>query len=243
MTIKGIIFDLYGTLIDIDTDENLEEIYRGISHLLTYNGIDLTPQEVRSRYWELLKLQKTQSREEHHEMDVVAIWDAFLKNGGMTDEAARRSLTVTLSQLFRGISRKRLLLYPEVKRILASLQPVYRLALVSDAQVCFALPEIRAVGLKEYFDPVIISSNFGFRKPDTRLYQKALSSMNLDPSEAIFVGNDMYRDIFGAQRAGLKTIFFESNQGAKTHEGVTPDFSTKIFSDVAKGIELVSRKA
>ena len=41
MTIKCILFDLYGTLIDINTDESLEEIYRGIAHFLTYQGIYL----------------------------------------------------------------------------------------------------------------------------------------------------------------------------------------------------------
>ena len=38
MTIKGILFDLYGTLIDIETDESMDEIYRLISHYLTYQG-------------------------------------------------------------------------------------------------------------------------------------------------------------------------------------------------------------
>jgi len=41
MAIKGILFDLYGTVIDIETDESLEEIYRGIAHYLTYHGVYL----------------------------------------------------------------------------------------------------------------------------------------------------------------------------------------------------------
>lgn len=240
MAIKGIIFDLYGTLIDIETDENLEEIFRGISHFLTYSGIDLSRSELRDRYWEHLKQQQKDSQEEHHEIDVVKIWDALLKNGGMKSEASRQSLAVLLAQLFRAISRKRLLLYPDVKRILDALKPVYRLALVSDAQPCFALPEIRAVGLEGYFDPIVISASHGFRKPDPRLYEEALSAMGLSPSEAVFVGNDMYRDMFGAQRVGLKTIYFNTDQGCKAHEGTTPDFVTKVFADVAKGIEAIS---
>ena len=41
MIIKAILFDINGTLIDINTDEGNEEIYRGISHILTYQGISM----------------------------------------------------------------------------------------------------------------------------------------------------------------------------------------------------------
>ena len=56
--------------------------------------------------------------------------------------------------------------------MLDELRPTYRLALVSDAQPCYALPEIKAVGLEGYFDPIIISAHYGFRKPDTRLTER-----------------------------------------------------------------------
>jgi putative hydrolase of the HAD superfamily len=82
-----------------------------------------------------------------------------------------------------------------VRRVLDELRTDYRMALVSDAQPCDALPEMKAVGLEGYFDPVVISANYGFRKPDKRLLGKALGAMKLAPAEVIYVGNDMYRDI------------------------------------------------
>ena len=42
-------FDLYGTLIDIETDESMDEIYRVISHYLTYQGVYLHRAEVREQ--------------------------------------------------------------------------------------------------------------------------------------------------------------------------------------------------
>jgi putative hydrolase of the HAD superfamily len=36
MDIRALLFDVNGTLIDIETDEGLEEIYRAIGHFLTY---------------------------------------------------------------------------------------------------------------------------------------------------------------------------------------------------------------
>jgi putative hydrolase of the HAD superfamily len=240
MTIKGILFDLYGTLIDIDTDESLEEIYRGIAHYLTYHGIYLHRWEVRDRYYEIMKRQKEEGGEEYPEINVEAIWNSFLGQEGIGAPLARRKLALILAQLYRAISRKRLQLYPDVKRVLDELRATYRMALVSDAQPCYALPEMKAVGLEGYFDPIIISAYYGFRKPDTRLIKKALDTMKLGPAEVICVGNDMYRDIFGASQLGIKAIFIDSNQGAKAHENVTPDYFAHRFEDVLKGVEVLA---
>ena len=237
MAIKGILFDLYGTLIDIETDESMEEIYRGIAHYLTYHGVYLHRWEVRDRYYQIMKQQKELCSEECPEIDVEAIWNTFLEQEGVKADHERRKLALILAQLYRGISRNRLQLYPGVKKVLDELRPAYRMALVSDAQPCYALPEMKAVGLDGYFDPAIISAYYGFRKPDKRLIEKALDIMKLMSAEVICVGNDMYRDIYGANRLGIKTIFVDSNQGDKYHENVTPDYYAHRFEDVLKGVD------
>ncbi len=242
MAIKGILFDLYGTLIDIETDESIEEIYRGIAHYLTYQGVYVHRGEVRDRYYQIMKEQKEACSEEFPEIDVEAIWGEFLRQEGIEGAPARRKLAPILAHLYRGISRKRLRLYPDVKRVLDELRQSYRLAIISDAQPCYALPEMKAVGLDDYFDPVIISGQYGFRKPDQRLTAKALDSMNLTPSEVIFVGNDMYRDIYGASRLGIKTILVESNQGEKYHEQTMPDFIARRFEDVPVGVASIAAR-
>ncbi len=237
MALKGILFDLYGTLIDIHTDESLDEIYRGIAHFLTYHGICLHRGEVRDRYWNVLKQQKDLSKEEYSEIDVEEIWDTFLKNEGTESTLIRRRLSLTLAQLFRGLSRIRLQLYPEVKRILEELRPRYPMGIIADAQPCFALPEMRVLGLEPYFNPVVISAPHGYRKPDPRLWKEALLAMNLNISEVVYIGNDMYRDIFGAKKVGIKTIFVDSNQGTKSYENTSPDYFAPRFEQVMDGIK------
>ncbi|MCX7173342.1 MAG: HAD family hydrolase [Proteobacteria bacterium] len=236
MTIKGILFDLYGTLIDIETDESMEEIYRGIAHYLTYHGVYLHRGRVQHSYYQIMKQQKEASGEEYPEIDVKAIWNAFLKQEGIQAAEQRAHLAKVLAHLYRGISRKRLQLYPGVEAVLDELRKRYALGLVSDAQPCFALPEIRAVGLDGYFDPVVISAPLGYRKPDRRIFEKALEHMKLTPAEVIYIGNDMFRDIHGARQLGIKTIFIDSNQGAKSHNDVAPDYFVSQFEDVLKGV-------
>jgi len=238
--IKGLLFDLYGTVVDIETDEGMEEIYRGIAHYLTYRGIDLHRWEVRDRYYRIMKKQKDGSPEEYPEIDVLAIWNALLLQEGVKEPAARQELSLILAHLYRAISRKRLQLYPGVKEVLDALRSAYRMAILSDAQPCFALPEMRAVGLEGYFDPVVISVDCGFRKPDRRIFGRALEAMNLGPEEVIFVGNDMYRDIYGASRLGIRTIFVDSNQGDKTHEKAKPDYIAYRFEQVLEGVGMIA---
>jgi putative hydrolase of the HAD superfamily len=241
MSIKGILFDLYGTLIDIETDESMEEIYRGIAHFLTYQGIYLHRWDVRDLYYRIMKEQKERSTEEHPEIEVVSIWDTFLRQQGMESAVSRKELAMTLAQLYRGISRKRLQLYPSVKGTLDELKSTHALALISDAQPCYAFPEIRAVSLDGYFDPIIISAEYGFRKPDPRLIQEALQRMSLTPEEVLYVGNDMYRDIYGANRLGIKTIHFVANQGARSYGDTTADYVVTRFEDVLAGVGVLSQ--
>jgi putative hydrolase of the HAD superfamily len=236
MTIKGIVFDLYGTLIDIETDESMDEIYRAIAHYLTYHGVYLHRCEVRERYYRIMRQQKEARGEEYPEIDVEAIWNEFLIQEGIRSEPVRGQLAKVIAHLYRGISRNRLQLYPDVKEVLNELKVSYKLALVSDAQSCYALPEIRAVGLSGYFNPLVISSHYGYRKPDRRLLEKALDKMGLDASEVLTVGNDMFRDIYGASLLGIKSIFIDSNQGAKSYGDTAPSYRIQRFDEILKGV-------
>lgn len=240
MAIKGMLFDLYGTLIDIDTNEAMDEIYRAIAHYLTYHCVYLRRWEVRERYYRIMKQQKDASGEEYPEIDVEAIWNELLMQEGIKSAPIRGQQAKVIAHIYRGVSRNRLQLYPDVKRVLNELQTRYRLALISDAQSCYAMPEIHAVGLDGYFDPIIISSHHGFRKPDSRLFKKALERMELEPHEVIGVGNDMYRDIYGAKLLGIRSILIDSNQGTKTYKDVSPDHRVTQFDDVLKGVAALS---
>jgi len=56
------------------------------------------------------------------------------------------------------------------------------------------------------------------------------------PSEVLFVGNDMYRDVYGAQRLGMKTVFFKSSQGTQEKEGVKPDYIIYNFPELLNAL-------
>lgn len=240
MNIKGIIFDINGTLVDIRTEEGHEEIYRSISHFLTYQGIHTHRRELRDEYFSIMAEQRHASAEAFPEFDTVALWREFLWRRPQACKALpkdkRDVLPLVLSEMYRGISRNRLQLYPEVENILNDLARRFRLAVLSDAQSAWAEPELRAVGIHGHFSPVIVSGDFGFRKPDPRLFQAALDGLGLRPDEVLFVGDDMYRDVYGAKQMGIKTIYFASRQGDKAVQGVEPDYIIYQFAELPTAI-------
>src|SRR5258707_2883102 len=78
MNIRALLFDVNGTLIDIETDEWMEEAYRAVAHCLTYQGINLHRGEVRDLYFKIMKEQFAASKEVYPEFDVIAIWREVL---------------------------------------------------------------------------------------------------------------------------------------------------------------------
>ena len=246
MIIKAFLFDINGTLIDINTDESNEEIYRGISHILTYQGISMHRWEVRDEYYRIMEAQRKASREKYPEFDVVELFREFIRRRvsapGIIPPEKLKWLPVFLAEAYRGISRNRLQLYPGVLDILNDLRPRYKLAAISDAQSAWCLPEMHAVGIDGYFDAIIVSGDFGYRKPDSRLFTAAMTALETVPENILFVGNDMYRDVYGAQQQGIKTVFFSSNQGSKQAEGVEPDYIIYQFSEMKQAVEFFERQ-
>ncbi len=241
MDIRALIFDINGTLIDIETDERMEQAYRAIAHFLTYQGITLHRWEALNLYFQIMKEQFERSTEIFPEFDVVAVWREILKRQGsdVTRSLPPRKLQqlpLFLAELQRGISRKRLSLFPQVLEVLNQLREHYLLAVVSDAQSAWALPELRAVGLHEYFDPVVITGDYGYRKPDARLFQTALDRLQVLPNQAIFIGNDGYRDIFGARQLGIKTILFRHTQDMPRPNEAEPDYIIREFAELTRAL-------
>jgi putative hydrolase of the HAD superfamily len=230
MDVRGIAFDVNGTLVDISTEEDSEQVFRAAGHFLTYQGIELRRDPLRDLYFQILKEQQRTSPEEYPEFDAVAIWRKIVEEH-MTDFTRRlppdrlAQMPVFLAEMSRGISRHRLRLYPYVLEVLDILRARFPLALVTDAQSAYARGELHKVGILGHFDPIIVSGDFGYRKPDIRLFQRALDGMGVSAENTLFVGNDMQRDIYGAGEVGMKTVMFASDQGAKEYGDCHPDFT------------------
>lgn len=237
MEVAAIAFDVNGTLIEIRTEEHRADIFRAIGHFLNYQGIDLRRHALRDLYFERLKQQQRESSEQYPEFDAVAIWRSII-NDHQSDYTRAlpperlAQLPQLLAEMYRGISRGRLKLYPHVRSTLNTLWEQFPLAIVSDGQSSYARGELHKVGLTEYFSSIVVSGDHGFRKPDPRLFQYALDDMGVPAEKALYIGNDMYRDIYGASSTGMITVMCGSDQGTKQYEDCVPDHTITDLRDL-----------
>lgn len=201
--LRAIFFDLYGTLIDIKTDEHREDAFEALSRFLEYRRVFISGKELKELYFVEINQQIARSRERHPEVDVARAFDTVLRERARTTD---RYLSMITSQLYRSLTRDHLRLYEDTFWTLNEFKKRYRLGIVSDAQRIFCTPELRAMRLEDFFDALIISSDYGFRKPDPRMLHIALAMLDVQPAEAAYIGNSFETDLLCAKGANLAVV-------------------------------------
>ena len=211
------LFDLYGTLADIKTDEELQSLWYGFAWLLGESDV----KKVRDEYLEICKKYSDARAHKFVEFDLLHVFEEMLENRGASTEKA-----ILVAREFRLLSRQKLRLFPCIVEILAGLKErgagVY---LVSNAQSCFTLAELDELGITSLFDGILISSDAGVKKPCPDIFEVAFNKFSLNKEDCFYVGNDLHDDVLGASGAGLKTVYIETEQSGKyPNLCVTPDY-------------------
>ncbi|WP_237155265.1 HAD family hydrolase [Oryzibacter oryziterrae] len=121
----------------------------------------------------------------------------------------------------------------------------HRLALVADGPRATFENVLKPRGLWDHFSAHAISEDVGVHKPDPRIFARAITDLGLDCIDRgliAMVGNNLARDIAGANRLGLISIFMgwsrrRSHQPADDWE--CPDHTIYALSDLPRLIEQI----
>ncbi len=221
------IFDLYGTLVDIHTNEKSKILWNKLSLFYSFNGAIYSPNELKSAYLNNVKeKQKSLSHTKYPDFPIESVFRVLYENKGISPS---EDLVKSTAQSFRVLSIKYLTLYDGVIELLELLQKKRKnIYLLSNAQRIFTLYEMKLLGIEKYFNKIYFSSDYYTCKPDAKFFEKLISDLNLDVKKSIMIGNDHICDIEGANSVGLNTLYIHSNQ---SHEINTPFHSTyKVMS-------------
>jgi FMN phosphatase YigB (HAD superfamily) len=71
------------------------------------------------------------------------------------------------------------------------------------------------LGFRQWLHPVLSSSGVGVRKPDPAVFGLFPVVWNLPPGSIAVVGDTLGQDILGAQRAGMRGVWYRSSQDAR----------------------------
>ena len=227
-----LIFDLYGTLVDIHTEET-REVWAKTALYFGYYGAQYTAEELQKAFEVKLHSRKAkagQSYECFPDIPFHAIMAELFRDKGIIENTD--CLGIQAAQLFRISSTEYIRLYPHVLESLAKLRKKgFRLWLLSNAQEVFTKYELRHLGLWDAFDGIYISSSFGYRKPDTRFFQALLEEQNLNAANCLMIGNDRETDIAGAKATGLATFYMHTDLTPPEQSPADPDNPMEFEGD------------
>ncbi len=226
---RDYVFDLYGTLADVCTDEGPRAFWNAAAKDAEAFGARYDGDAFRRAYLALCS-DEVRLRAEtlpdvpvpYVEPELLNVFRRLLD----ADESAARAYAA----LFRRRSTNRLRPMPHALETLDALREKgARTFLLSNAQSCFTNGELAALGLSDRFDGILLSSDAGMKKPYRGLFGLLLSRYGIDPHTAVMVGNDSIADIGGAHAAGLQSRYYHTWQSGERPKAL-PDTCREIGS-------------
>ena len=235
---KNYLFDLYGTLVDINTDEGKDILWEDMSMIYSLAGVKYTPSELKKQYEILTKAQvEAVPKEKYTTTPEPQIEYVFQKLFTQKGVKCSMEQAVAVGKAFRTLSVKFICLYDGVKELFEAIRSHGgKPYLLSNAQRIFTEPEIRNLGIYDEFEDIMISSDEGAAKPDIMFFTKMLKKHNLDPKETIMIGNDFNTDIRGSYEAGLDSLYL--------HTDISPEIKGELLAKyvVMSGSLIEARK-
>jgi putative hydrolase of the HAD superfamily len=108
-----------------------------------------------------------------------------------------------------------------------------RLALITNGSPDVQRQKVKRFELETLFDCILIEGEFGVGKPDERIFRAALKMLKVAASETWMVGDDLQRDLAGAQKLGIFSIWVDwRGNGLSPSSPVQPDYIIKSIQEL-----------
>lgn len=192
--IKVVIFDLDNTLTDFMRMK--ESAIDAAVDAMIDAGLRLPAREIKDKIYEVY---------EDKGIEFQGVFDDVLKE--LLGQVNHKVLAAGVVA-YRRAKEAALVLYPHVRVTLFELiKRGIRLAVVSDAPRKEGWLRLCYLQLHHLFDKVVTFEDTGERKPSPAPFQRVLEHFDIQPDEALMVGDWPERDIIGASQVGINTVF------------------------------------
>ena len=220
---KNYIFDLYGTLVDIRTDENKDLVWEKMTLYYSFFGANYEPEELKQKFHKYVeKIVEATGNSEEIEIDIEDVFFQLFRNKKVKP---KKRVSKEAARIFRIMSLDKLELYPYAETLLKELKEKGKnIYLMSNAQACFTRFELKSLGIDKYFDEIYISSEHEMKKPNKEFFDFILNDKGMKAEKSVMIGNDCSTDIEGARRAGIDSVYIHSNIVNPTAAYVKPTY-------------------
>lgn len=202
--IKHIFFDLDHTLWDFEKNSQ-EAIYEmfdkyELSKVVGFNRFLKKYKEINKRYWNLYQQEKVTKKQVREQRFIEALTFFKIENAN--------ELGLTLSQEYVNLSPYKTNLFPGTHETLSALKNNYKLHVITNGFVEVQHIKLTESKLSQYFDVIVCSEETGKKKPHKKVYEFALKKAKARPEESAMIGDNLKADVHGANKAGLKGVWF-----------------------------------
>ena len=218
MTINGIFFDLYGTLLVYgNMDAAWSDWLNALYAQLKLRGLTLSIESLAKTCDQFYSKSEPTPRQHN-----LTVFEQRIQNlcFDLKLNLASEDIKVIANKVANAW-QAHMSLDSETHHVLHTLHRFKKLALVSNFD---HPPHVHSVlsklDLTPYFDSVVISAEVGVKKPDPRIFDRALEQTAMKPEEVIYVG-DTDDDTEAARAAGMVSVLIQRN-----YVGNAFDFST-----------------
>ncbi|MEN8251983.1 MAG: HAD family hydrolase [Patescibacteria group bacterium] len=205
--IKGVAFDLYGTLLEVDVAKVMK-IYN-----IFFARLGLTKAQTREAF-QLLLVKNFES------LGVLA--DHLNSNNELSKKEKVMLETSFISLLEQAF------VFEDVYPALMKLQAFgFKTVVISNVSTPFIEPFQRLIG--DNINASVFSCTFGQRKPSFDIFQEGCRKIDLKPDEVFMIGGSKVSDYIGAREAGMHSVLLERNIGVNTQDVLSINSLDEVF--------------
>jgi len=135
---------------------------------------------------------------------------------------------------------------PEVLQVLDWARSRYRTAMISNFAYAPALYEsLDLFGIRAAFETIVVSAEVGWCKPHPIIFQHTFQKMGIQPAEALFLGDQIYIDVYGALNCGMDVVWIETERQDWLPPEVQPPACKPTYSvrSISEVIELLEKRS
>ncbi len=223
MEYKNYIFDLYGTLIDIHTDETKPGVWKRMAGLYARLGADYEPEAMMAKYRALcadeFRYYQGALGVANPEVEIGRVFERlFIEAPNRRDAELTwgEETTDLVAAMFRTLVMRRFRLYENTIATLDRLKKEgANLYLLSNAQHRYTQAELEETGLLPYFKAYYISSDVNIKKPEASYMKLLLDEQHLNPKSCVMIGNEMESDMRVAAACGVDGVYLNTSHFKK----------------------------
>ena len=239
--IKNVLFDFGDTLVQASPQYSQDSCLLRLAKSLAKNGISISLEDIRRAYEAVYKAvyKEIHTRNALREVAYDVVLSRVLSLCGYSLDPVDKAVAEAAEAFMECWIQARTM-EKNVPSILRTLKKNYSLGVVSNLAFSPAVRKtLEMFDVAKYFEAIIVSADDGWRKPNPKIFKKALRTMGISASETVYVGDELDHDVEGARKVGMHTVLLKRPFTNMAASNVKPDAIICEWKDLPKAIKTI----